>query len=73
MNILSLLSSRYGYIVTPFCAQNSQGHFSSNGCALSGVPTEWCTLYMEVTLLVVETTCHFIDSTRPLKAIYYLL
>lgn len=73
MNILSILSSRYGYIVTPFCAQNSQGHSSSNSCALSEVPTEWCTLYMEVTLLVVETTCHFTDSTRPLMATYCLL
>lgn len=73
MNVLSILNSRYGYIVTPFCAQNSQGHSSSNGCSLTGVPAEWCTLYMEVTLLVVETTCHFTDSTRPLTATYRLL
>lgn len=42
MNTLSIFSSRYGYNITPFCAQNSQGHFSNNGCALSGVPAEWC-------------------------------
>lgn len=40
VNILNISSSRYNYIITPFCSQNSQGHSFNDGCALAGVPAE---------------------------------